>query len=406
MVKNILRKYLSPKMKMRLSYWSKEIFRLSKGRKKCSSIFPYCFIRHKYRDTFFGYYDISPYNENGEMVYLVLDESKQYADIMLRSSKGDMETIVTRTNAWNWQQGSRLRWLSGSNDVIIFNDYVEGKYISRIVNVRTKEEKQLSWPQYDVDKDGLRALSLNFARLGVKRPGYGYTCKSYSEDVDKLVEEGIDLIDIPKNTSKRIITYKNIIEVLGMKAKDYSDNYINHIAYSPSCKKFMFFWLTWSEGYHKAYLMVYDFIKNTILPLETEFIVSHYLWTDDEHILCTAYDDKGEWHYILYGLDGSKKYMFPEIDFDSHPTRIDDEWIVTDSYPDLKGYQKLFKCNLVTGEVRKFMELFSKPALTVELRTDLHPRYFADKKQVCIDCNIKGVREMCLINMDEKTEVI
>lgn len=80
--------------------------------------------------------------------------------------------------------------------------------------------------------------------------------------------------------------------------------------------------------------------------------------------------------------------MFPEINFDSHPTKIDEEWILADSYPDLDGYQYLFKCNLVTGEVKKIMEIFSKPVPTAELRTDLHPRYHAAKKQACIDCNI------------------
>lgn len=61
----------------------------------------------------------------------------------------------------------RLRWFPDTQNMISFNDFVNGKYINRILNVETKEEKILDWPLYDIDCNGKFGITLNFERLGV-----------------------------------------------------------------------------------------------------------------------------------------------------------------------------------------------------------------------------------------------
>ena len=46
---------------------------------------------------------------------------------------------IGETTAWNWQQGTRLQWIPGSSDEIVWNDRSEdGKIlVSRIYNMKT-----------------------------------------------------------------------------------------------------------------------------------------------------------------------------------------------------------------------------------------------------------------------------
>ncbi len=77
---------------------------------------------------FFGYYNISPSNSNGDILYLKVDQENmrgslyQPASIMLKTVNGTI-TKITETKAWNWQQGCMLQWLPRDNDLFIFNDY-------------------------------------------------------------------------------------------------------------------------------------------------------------------------------------------------------------------------------------------------------------------------------------------
>lgn len=396
-IKRKLIKSLTPAQKIRLQSFLLNTERLLKMKKRIWTNCHWQALGVKSKFCFFGYYDITPYNEKGEVIFHQLDGELKKADIMLYDRKKNVYTRIERTNAWNWQQGARLRWFPGSNDRILFNDFIEGEYLCRELNIRTKEEKVYIKPLYDVNNEGLLGLSLDFERLGVKRPGYGYTCKPYKEPSD-LSGEGIDLVDLKTNTAQRIITYTDIAGAIGVEDDSFSNNYINHLSFSPSGDKFMFFWLTIVKHYHKAYMLVYDLKSKTIIPLETEEKVSHYMWLDDEHLLSTVYDLDDNCRYIIYGLDGSKKHVFKSIDYDGHPIWYKDGLFLTDSYPDKKGFQRLVVCNLQTDETKVIAEIFHEPAISIERRTDLHPRYDSKSDTICIDANMNGKRRLLLLD--------
>ena len=80
-------------------------------------------------------------------------------------------TKLAETKSWCWQQGCRLRWYR-DNSKIIFNTLVNDNFGSIIYNVDSKIiEKELSFPIYDLNKDGSLGASLNFTRLEICRPG-------------------------------------------------------------------------------------------------------------------------------------------------------------------------------------------------------------------------------------------
>ncbi len=351
----------------------------------------------KEKHAFFGYYDISPFNsKTNEIIYLELSEDEKSADIILEDIELKTRKKITETYAWNWQQGARLRWFPNSTDEIIFNDYRNGKYIARIINVRTSTERRISFPLYDIEKSGKYGLSLDFERLETLRPGYGYIVEKYNAP-NNLERLGIDLIDLNQNTSMRIITYKVLAELLNKDKKVSSGNYINHISFSPSGDKFMFFWLTIVKHWHRAYLVIYDCKTKKLIPLETEKKVSHYQWQDDENILATSYNEKTRsCRYYIYSINGKVQEVCPKsLQCDGHPSKLNKTLFLTDSYPDSKYYQHLWICNKETDSKESILEIQSIPVENWERRTDLHPRIH--KRMICFDANVTGKRKLYIL---------
>ena len=90
--------------------------------------------------NFFGYYNLSPENNNGDVIYLEVNDelirgSKQEkSKIMLINDNKNYFSIINTTHSWNWQQGCMLKWLGNSDNHIIYNDFENNQYISKIIN--------------------------------------------------------------------------------------------------------------------------------------------------------------------------------------------------------------------------------------------------------------------------------
>lgn len=347
--------------------------------------------------TFFGYYDISPFNKyRDEIIYLQVKRNDYTsANIVIRDLKKNCSKVIASTNAWNWQQGSRLRWMPNSKNEIVFNDFFDNSFITRIINVETMKERRINSPLYDIHSSGESAITVSFLRLGLMRPGYGYTNKKYIPPND-LCKEGISLIDLTTGNSKLIVSYEDIARVLGSPPDDFGNRYINHLSYSPTSKKFMFLWLNKKDSHHESSLLVYDFECKEIRAIEIKDKVSHYTWINDDLLLCTAYDSLGECYYVKYDTNKctSEKCWVNDLNLDGHPSKLTNSLFLTDTYPDKNGYQKLIIADMINDSHHSVAEIFSFYSLKSEKRTDLHPRVFKD--YVCVDANIRGYRELIL----------
>ena len=73
-------------------------------------------------------------------------------------------TRIGETTAWNWQQGCRLQWRPGS-DEILWNDRAEtgDDFVCRAYNFKTGARRTLPRPIYDVDlpKDIKSSMSIS-----------------------------------------------------------------------------------------------------------------------------------------------------------------------------------------------------------------------------------------------------
>lgn len=389
---------------LQIKYIQQYLFRMWTRKKKLESAYEFKCV-HKHRThVFFGYYDISPFNaESEEIIYNNLIKNENKLHLMLSSLSSNEEREIAETRAWNWQQGCRLRWMPNNSREVIFNDFNGKEYFSRIVNVDSKVERTINAPLYDITHDGHYGLSIDFERLGVKRPGYGYTCRPYKECEHDLAKEGIELVDLSNNTKQMIITYADIQHVFGCNTGGLKNNYINHLCFSPSCRKFLFFWLTADESWHKSFLLVHDLETHETKLLENQEKVSHYVWQDDDNIICTAVDSEYNWHYYDYQVSTGKKTLLNPLilNIDGHPSLFDKQIILTDTYPDLMGFQRLYMANTVSGGYKKIVEIYSNCKIEGEKRTDLHPRFNVKKNKISFDANVGKYRSLYFINIED-----
>ncbi len=79
---------------------------------------------------------------------------------------------VTTTACWNFQEAAMAHWID--DDTFLFNDFRDGKFVTVVMNWRTKAERILPMPVSAVSEDRTWAVSINYARLSLTRPDYGY----------------------------------------------------------------------------------------------------------------------------------------------------------------------------------------------------------------------------------------
>lgn len=357
----------------------------------------YTLFSCKGKHTFFGYYDISPFNSKNEVLYHEVTKENAPAEIFVNTKDNDNKRFIASTHAWNWQQGARLRWFPGSDDKVMFNDFDGSKYYCRVVNINTKKEEKILWPLYDISEDGKFGLSLDFTRLGHRRPGYGYTHLPY--DDKNICKDGIYIISISENKIIKIVTYEKIAEVMGLDKESYHNWYLNHLSFSPSSNKFLFFFIVGEGAAFNASLLVYDFSSDTIKVLEKKGKVSHYDWLDDDTIICTCYENN-VCTYNVYHISSYEVEVFnkKQLCSDGHPTYINSDSIISDTYPNNAGYQTVFYSS--QENIQPIAMLFDWKTVTAEKRTDLHPRLSQDHNYLSIDSNMTGKRNFIIINIE------
>jgi hypothetical protein len=379
------------------------IYRFINQRKDIHCHFKLHVLGRKGVHSFFGYYDISPFNNmTDEIVYISLDNKNKIANIVLEDLTLHTSAVIATSRSWNWQQGCRLRWMPNEHETIVFNDFINEKYCTRILNVRTNNECILNFPIYDINKNGTYGITLDFARLGVKRPGYGYTLTPYLEPShNELMQDGILLIDVKKNICEKLVSYKDIMGQLNIKDPIYCNYYLNHLSFSPSGNKFLFFCLDSSTIRHESYMLIYDLRNEKMTVLEPILKVSHYVWESDDSIIATCYDDKMRCSYYRYSLkDSTREQILPDIlKNDGHPSVYKNGIFLTDTYPDKYSYQSLFFFDENKKEIRELLKIFSSPIFIGEKRTDLHPRFNLNKSKISFDANVNGVRRMYYFNI-------
>jgi hypothetical protein len=358
-------------------------------------------------ETFFGYYDKFPINKDGTYIlyhgtdYATLNKpSPDFpVKIILQETKSNKILLTIPSFAYNWQQGSRLQWLT--NELFVFNDFdIERKcYIARVWSTsRLKEVNRFDYPVQDAYGTDY-FLTLNYRRLLTLRPDYGYRNlpKMTKSELMDINNDGIWKIDYATGDCIMFISLKDICSTFPDKHFDNALHKVNHILISPSGEKYIFLHRFFINKRKHDRLILIDSKTGSMTLLNDYGMISHYCWINDETILG-----------YMRGPDNNNRYW--EIDAttgefrpitsrslnsfgDGHPC-YNGKYLITDTYPDKARMQRLLYLNKTKNSIDEIAELFHGLNYSGESRCDLHPRMTLCKNTVFFDSVYTGKRSL------------
>ncbi len=362
---------------------------------------------------------------------------------------------IDTTNSFNWQQGAMLQWLpgKGNENKVIYNISKDNHFKSVICNIVTGEKKYIDFPTYCVTPDGKYSISLNYER--------SYWCRAYhyqnvvnpKYNVKVASDDGIFKVDLQNNTAKRIVKIQDILAIDPLDDFDKAKHWLEHIMINKSGTRIAFLHrFTYVKGYTTR-VCICDINGNNlqILPNWQHFYWSHMGWKgDDAFVLYTVNRNSitpqmkhhvtqkrnkvvavkvrvkkvisnfipkklkkvikkpPESYYQLYE-NKNGKFIFTDIykdkllNIDGHPSFTKDgKYMITDSYPDDKGYQRLIIYNTETRKAIKLGSFFS-PFIGNPASCDLHPKLSNKDRMIVVDTAYSGKHRMIvfIINWNE-----
>ncbi len=146
---------------------------------------------------FASYFGINSWSPDGRYVsVLEVDFSGRLADqtdtavVALVDLQDNNKLIpISKTVCWNFQEAAMFHWLPWEEGLCVFNDCRGGRFVSVICNWKNGNERTLPYPVSAVDRNGEWAVSINYARLRVCRPDYGYAGAGQDPGIEKVWPE-------------------------------------------------------------------------------------------------------------------------------------------------------------------------------------------------------------------------
>lgn len=313
---------------------------------------------------------------------------------------------LTTTRAWNFQQGCMAHWLGTSPDsLIIYNDLREGKFVSIILNVHTKKElREIPYPVSAVSPDGKKAVSINFARLRLTRPDYGYGGKGQVADPEIPFPEGdgLFLVDLESGEAELLVSIADVKEFV-LEVPEGGMEYFNHTLFSRDGSKI--FWLARARPVRNTVSMCVNTDGSNLLACFPQgWGGSHFDWLNGSELMVTAQFEGKVYGHILFtpGESDYKRLGNGLLDYDGHGTFSPDEkWMITDTYPGpgLRE-QKLYLMHMETKAVLplgRFVEPEVFRQKSRGSRCDLHPRWSPKGNMIGFNSTNTGSRQCYVI---------
>ncbi len=314
---------------------------------------------------------------------------------------------LTVTRAWNFQQGCMAHWLAASPDsVIIYNDFRDGKYVSVIMNVFTRKEiKIIPYPVSAVSPDGKEAVSLNFSRLRLTRPDYGYggNGQDPKQEIPFPDDDGLFLINLETGLAKLLVSYEQVKDLVPPMNKG-SIAWFNHTLFSRNGSKI--FWLSRQMDENNRIttsLTVNRDGTDLRRCFPDGWAGSHFDWLNDEELMVTANYEGKQYAHVVFtvGQQDYRRIGNGLLDYDGHGTfSPDQKWMVTDTYPG-SGLreQKIYLMDMKT-EVVKSLGRFVEP---IEFegfwRCDLHCRWSPKGDIIGFNSTNSGSRQVYIYRL-------
>lgn len=413
----------------------------------------------KEHTEWFGYYNYDPLSADHSKMLMnrasIEGKAVTKGDIIevgyYTISDGQWHAIGI-SDSFNWQQGAMLQWMPDNADEIIFNFSNGENYASKIVNIQTAEEKIIDFPIYDIHPSGKFALGLDYERLFWCR-AYHYQPIQKKELNVKIKEgDGIFYIDLTNNTRTLLIDIKDIVALDADPDFDEAKHWIEHIMISPSGEKFVFLH-RFSYGDVMSYgtrLCIADIDGSNLKVVEgwRKYGWSHFGWCKDDSFAIYTYiapkiggssskpgttPTRNLKQLLLSTAKRIAKGLLPSqilnkmvgkasyyqyykvqsgtpilsdtfgdgyFAIDGHPSfTADGQYMITDTYPDKKGIQRLLVMN-VSNKKTIVLATFEAPLRGTPASCDLHPKLSRDNNCVAVDTAHTGRHQMMLFHLE------
>jgi len=389
-------------------------------KKDCLCMFPSVsrpvLITDTTKEHFFAsYYGINSFSANERYVTVLetdiryeLPDENDPATLGLVDLKTNKFIPLTQTRAWNFQQGCMAHWLGTSPDsLIIYNDFRGGKYVSVVMNVHSgKEIRTYPWPVSAVSPDGKKALSINFSRLRLTRPDYGYGGEGQDskKEIPLPQDDGLFLTDLEKGSSELLVSLDRIKDLVPP-LKEGSIAWFNHTLFSRKGSKI--FWLS-RQMDGKARITTSLTINTDGTDLRRCFpdnwAGSHYDWLNDDQLMVTANWEGKQYAHVLFtiGKQDYKRLGNGLLDYDGHGTFSPDEkWMVTDSYPaGGTREQRIYLMDMQTEAVLPLGRYVQPAEYTGFWRCDIHCRWSPKGDMIGFNSTHSGRRQVYIFKLD------
>jgi len=317
-------------------------------------------------------------------------------------------TPLAETVAWNFQQGCMAHWLGTfPNSRIIYNDMVDGKYVSIIMDVHTKRKiKTIPYPVSAVSPNGKEAISINFSRLRITRTAYGYGGDGQDSrlSVQFPKDDGLFHVDLETGKGKLLVSMHNVKEQVP-DVPEEGIEYFNHTLFSRKGGKI--FWLARAIPHRNTTAFTVNKDGTNLRRCFPDgWGGSHFDWLTEDDLMITAkYKAKGDGH-VLFTVDRDNYRRLGNglLDYDGHGAfSPDGKWMVTDTYPSKALYeQKLYLMNMKTEAVLPLGRYVHPPVFREngkDAACDLHPRWSPKGDMIGFNSIHTGQRQAYIIKL-------
>ncbi|MEO7652435.1 MAG: hypothetical protein ABIZ80_18375 [Bryobacteraceae bacterium] len=323
---------------------------------------------------------------------------------MVDTASGDRWIELGESRSWSWHQTCMLQWLPGSPDEVIWNNRVDGKLVSQVVNVKTRQKRMLPKPIYCLAPDARFALVNDFARSFTMRPETGYAGVP-DPNVGDLApaNSGVWRMDMATGKHDLIISLADVVKI-PLTQGDWkgAKHYFDHLLIAPGGKHFIFF-QRWGMGPgmgFKTRMFVAGVDGKNPRVLDDSGQSSHYIWHGSNEVLIwTAHPSHQENFYLVDIATGKFKLYSKQMNKNGHISFLPgNRWLVGDRKVQGKWEQYLYDTS--ADRIVSLGTFADPPEYKGYWRCDTTPRFSPDSHKIVFDSPQAGNgRQMYLIDI-------
>jgi len=290
--------------------------------------------------------------------------------------------------------------------LIIFNDLQEGRYVSVIMNVHTRKViRIIPYPVSTVSPNGKEAISINFSRMRITRPDYGYGGEG--QEPYSLIRfpdnDGMFLVNLETGEAKLIVSLSQIKDMVPDISGDGIE-YFNHTLFSREGSKV--FWLARAiPDWNTRAFTVNREGTDIRRCFPDQWGGSHFDWLNNNELMITASFEGRQYGHILFsvGDNNYKRLANGLLDYDGHGTfSPDGNWMITDTYPG-EGLreQKIYLMDMKTQAVLSLGRFIEPKEYKGHWRCDLHCRWSPNGDMIGFNSTHTGSRQVYIMRSNK-----